>query len=59
LAHGGAYHDFEDLVLAERWPQRRNVIVSDLVGLRCGLMDERAERLAQPDILERRAALGA
>jgi hypothetical protein len=59
LADRRAHHDLEDLVLAEaRCPRRGDVLVGDLVGVLGDLVDQRAQRLGKPCVVERGAALG-
>src|SRR5215470_13238236 len=58
LADRGAHHDLEDLVLAEAgFPGRRDVFVGDLVSVPGHLVDQTAQRLAEPRVVERGAAL--
>src|SRR6266540_4387644 len=59
LADCRAHHDLEDLVLAEaRCPCCGDVVVGDLVGVLGDLVDQRAQRLGEPCVVERGAALG-
>src|ERR1051326_4421294 len=58
LANRGAHHDLEDLVLAEAGFSRcRDVFVGDLVSVLGYLVDQSTQRLAEPCVVERGAAL--
>src|SRR5262245_54317835 len=58
LADRGAHHDLEDLVLAEAGlPRRRDVFVGDPVSVLGYLIDQSTQRLAEPGVVERGAAL--
>src|SRR5262245_5008297 len=58
LADRGADHDLEDLVLAEAgFLRRSDVLVGDLIGVLGDLVDQRPQRIRDPFVVERGAAL--
>src|SRR5260221_1781286 len=60
LTDGGAYHELEELILAEaRRLHGGDVLVGDPCRLLGDLVDQRAERLGEPCVLECGAAGGA
>src|SRR5260221_3419455 len=59
LTDGGAYHELEELILAEaRRLHGGDVLVGDPCRLPGDLVDQRAERLGEPFVLECGAAGG-
>src|SRR5260370_40614094 len=60
LTDGGAYHELEDLILARaRRLHRGDVLVGDPCRLSGDLVDQRAERLGEPCVLEGGAPISA
>src|SRR5258708_16166870 len=60
LTDGGAYHELEDLILARaRRLHRGDVLVGDPCRLSGDLVDQRAERLGEPCVLEGSAPISA
>src|SRR5258708_37319326 len=60
LTDGGAYHDLEDLILAlARRLDFGDVLVGDPCRLLGNLLDQRAQRLGEPCVIECSATRGA
>src|SRR5574341_299846 len=58
LADGGTHHELEYLVLARpRCPRSGDVLVGDFGGVLCHRVDQHAQRLGEPCVIERGAAL--